>query len=243
MDFKIMLKNILVNGCSFTATYGSWPFYLTNFNVTNIGCMGAGNTYIHDSTINEIARRPKVYDFVVIMWSGLTRVDIKVEDIELFANTQYTSKEMVSKQDCPERILYPTDGLDYIEKNWVLSTGHTTNNCKNLIKTKLFESIYTYQGIDQLTESSLIKMISLQSILKQHQMPYLFTYYHDYDNKLKKFNHLYEMLDQKNIYNDENIYTMTTQNKCYNADGVHPGNQIHKMWATKITEIINKNGH
>ena len=231
------MKNVLVNGCSFTGTYGAWPFHLTDFNVTNIACMGAGNTYIHDSTVIELAQRHKLYDHVVIMWSGLTRVDLKVEDVSLFSNTQYTSTGMIVKQDTPERVLYSGDGLDYIEKNWVFGSGH--NRCDQLDKLKLFDSIYKYQGINQLIESSLIKMISLQNILKQQQIPYLFTYYQDYNTDLKKFTHLYKMLDQENIYNEQNIFTLAKNNNCYASDGIHPGLEIYKKWAEIVTNIIN----
>ena len=56
--------NLLVNGASFSYGNNSWPELL---GATNLSCMNVGNTYIADSTINELAK--KAYDLVIIMWS------------------------------------------------------------------------------------------------------------------------------------------------------------------------------
>ena len=79
------MKKILVNGCSFSRGENSWPYQLQdlmNFDLVNLAQAACGNTYILESTISELSHRH--YDFIIIMWSGVDRVDQRVDDIELF---------------------------------------------------------------------------------------------------------------------------------------------------------------
>jgi hypothetical protein len=73
---------IAVSGCSFT--YNSWPNFLDfHWQVTNLAWPGAGNKYIADSIIH--ATSINTYDLVLVMWSGITRLDFPVtKNIELF---------------------------------------------------------------------------------------------------------------------------------------------------------------
>jgi hypothetical protein len=77
------------------------------------------------------------------------------------------------------------------------------------------------------------------------QIPYLFTFYEDYNNDLKANKSLYSMLDQNQIYNKENITRITKTNKWFDQDGIHPGVVAHCTWAqlvqTKIEEIYETN--
>jgi lysophospholipase L1-like esterase len=70
-------------------------------------------------------------------------------------------------------------------------------------------------------------------------IPYLFTYFCDYEKKLAEILNLYNMLDQSCIYNKQNIYTITKDNNWYAKDKVHPGIEAHKKWAEIITPLIN----
>ena len=75
----IQQKNLLVNGCSFSRGPNSWPYFLSNVNLVNLAQAGAGNTYIHETTIAELSQRK--YDLVIVMWTGIPRIDFKVNDI------------------------------------------------------------------------------------------------------------------------------------------------------------------
>ena len=75
-------KRVLTNGCSFTAwsEYKNWPGHLpNNWDVTNIASHAAGNQWICDSTIVKTINND--YDLVLIMWSGLTRIDTLVNEV------------------------------------------------------------------------------------------------------------------------------------------------------------------
>lgn len=236
------INNLLVNGCSFSRGPGSWPYYLKYKNIVNLAQAGAGNTYIHETTVSELAQRS--YDFVVIMWTGIYRVDLKVTNIQDFSESKYTSQYQHQQNDWAEKIVYPINDQDFVEKNWVFGCGHV-NKESAISRSKIFDGIYRYVGNSEFTHSLLIKMISLQNTLKQWNVPYLFTFYEDYNAELKTLPNLYNMLDQDHIYNEQNIYTMTKTNNWFDQDGSHPGVPAHQTWAqllqTKIEEIYESN--
>jgi len=232
------IKNLLVNGCSFSRGPGSWPYYLKYQNIVNLAQAGAGNTYIHEATVAELAQRS--YDFVIIMWTGIHRVDYKVSDINIFAESKYTSQYQHQQNDWEEKIVYPVNDQNYVEKNWVFGCGYI-NNETALKQSKIFDGVYRHVGYSQFIDGLLIKMISLQNVLKQMEIPYLFTFYEDYIHDLTTSKDLYNMLDQNQIYNKENIGNITNANKWFATDGIHPGLMAHKTWAqliqSKIEEI------
>jgi len=236
------IENLLVNGCSFSRGPDSWPYYLKYQNIVNLAQAGAGNTYIHETTVAELAQRS--YDFVIIMWTGIHRVDYKVSNINEFSESKYTSQYQHQQNDWAEKIVYPINDQDYVEKNWVFGCGHV-NNESALRRSKIFEGVYRHVGQTQFIDSLLIKLISLQNTLKQMQIPYLFTFYEDYDDDLKTNTNLYSMLDQTRIYSEENINSIAKTNKWFDSDNIHPGPIAHQTWASliqsKIKEIYGTN--
>jgi len=229
------INNILINGCSFSRGSTAWPYHLQDVNIVNLACAGAGNDYIFNSTIAELSQRP--YDFVVIMWTQPSRIDVKVNDINQFSDSPYTSAYQSTRNDWKEKIVYPINDQDYVEKDWVYGCGFL-NNDSSLLKTKLFDRHYFYQDDNQFSYLTLVKMIAMQNTLKQINIPYLFTYFMDYEAELAKISNLYSMLDQSHIYNKQNIYTITKNNNWYDDDGLHPGIQAHQRWAELITPLI-----
>lgn len=236
---RSMSNNIrlLVNGCSFSRGPNSWPYYLDRVDLTNLSCAGAGNTYIHETTMSELAQRS--YDFVAVMWTGISRVDIKVEDIDRFKNSKYTSWYQSQQNDWPEKTVVPVNDQDFVEKDWVFGCGHI-NREPALLETRLFESVYKHQSLNQFAKSLLIKIISLQNFLKQLEIPYLFMYYQDYQHELEKHKDLFALIDQNHVYNVNNISHITKSNQWYDTDGEHPGPLAHEFWASLINPFINK---
>jgi hypothetical protein len=235
-------KRLLVNGCSFSRGPGSWPYFLSGYDVVNLAQAGAGNIYIHETTIAELTKRS--YDFVVVMWSGLHRIDLKVADISLFSESTCTSQYQHQQNDWPEKIIIPVNDQDYVEKDWVFGCGGI-NKDSVIRKSKIFEQIHKYVDESQFVYGCLIKMISLQNVLKQMKIPYLFTFYQDYEETLKMYPSLYNALDHIRIYNQENIYNITKKNNWFADDNIHPGIPAHQAWASliqpKIDEIYEAN--
>jgi hypothetical protein len=241
-QIKDQSKRLLVNGCSFSRGPGSWPYFLSGYDVVNLAQAGAGNTYIHETTIAELTKRS--YDFVIVMWSGLNRIDIKVADISMFSQSTYTSQYQHKQNDWPEKIIIPVNDQDYVEKDWVFGWRHL-NNGSVTTHYRMFEQIYRHADERQFVYGGLIKMISLQNVLKQMKIPYLFTFYQDYEETLKMHPSLYNALDHTRIYNQENIYNITKKNNWFADDNSHPGIPAHQAWASliqpKIDEIYEAN--
>ena len=236
MNADIMLSNkrVLVNGCSFSRGPISWPYHLQQdfgFDLVNLALSGAGNTYIHNATISELSRR--TYDFVFVMWTGLQRNDIQVEDINLFDQC-VTSQRQVLLNDWAEKTVWPINDQDYVEKNWVF-----VGMDNEFIQRIKFSEYIKYRSRDNETYQSLMQMITLQAVLKQLNIPYVFSFFNDYTVELQKHSELYALLDQKNICLDKNISLIARELNSYDVDGYHPGVDANKAWAKQLIEFIN----
>ena len=85
MEIKIKKqeKHIVIGGCSFTQSTGTWPYHIEQEKygwVQNVGDTGAGNSYISRAVIYEVNEQLKLGKkpeeiVVLIMWSGITRKD------------------------------------------------------------------------------------------------------------------------------------------------------------------------
>lgn len=226
----------LVNGCSFSRGPGSWPYWLRTVDqrqMINLACAGAGNDYIFESTVGEVLRQP--YDLVLIMWSGPSRRDLLVEDIDYFADSRYTSKYQSSRNDWPEKIVEPVNDQDLVNKNWIFGCGHQNGEAA-MKRSRAFDGIYRYTGYSQSVYHLAVKIVALQSILKQRQVPYVFSFYDDYCNDFKQYADLYQAIDWHNCCTDQNIWHMAQQAKDLDQD--HPGLNTHQQWAQLIDNHI-----
>lgn len=219
---------ILTSGCSFSRGPTAWPNHIAQWydaDLVNLAQAGAGNTYISRSVMAELQQRS--YDLVLVMWSGLERVDLQVEDIGQFADTKYTSEYQSQQNDWPEKIVEPINDQDYVQKNWVFGMGHL-NRDPWLVKHGLFEKLYRHQDFDVHLQRSFYDMLSLESYLKSRMIPYAFAFYQDYVGKM---GNLASHLDWKHIYNETNLYSTAVDLEDYDTDGIHPGPQAQKIWA------------
>lgn len=234
-DTTLNNKRVLVNGCSFSRGPIAWPYSLQeklNFDLVNLAVSSAGNKYIHDTTVAELSK--SAYDFVIIMWSGLDRVDIPVEDIKAFDQCNTTSFAQSLKNDWPEKKIHPVNDQDLVEKNWVF-----VYPSKKLLNDIKFAEFVKYQDHQIHVQQSLIQMISLQAILKQLNVPYIFSFYMDYVDQLKTEKSLCDLLLWENICCTNNLYTISQKINSYDSDGLHPGIEANQQWADTLIEFIN----
>lgn len=230
--------NVLVNGCSFSRGPNSWPYALQNiidFDLVNLAQSGAGNTYIHHATVNELVNRS--YDLVIIMWSGISRIDCRVEDVNEFNKTPYTSYHQSQRNDWIEKIIEPINDQDYVDKKWVFGNGYM-NGDKFLKSIKFLETYYRHCGISEFVNNFLMHVVALQSILKYMQIPYVFSYYADYTEQLID-DPVYQLIDQANVCNNDNITQIMERIQSFDIDGIHPGVNAHKQWAEVIYKYLN----
>ena len=226
---------IFINGCSFSRGPDSWPYYIEKLcksEIFNLALSGAGNTYIRHSTVCELYKRSD-YKLVIIMWSGLERLDFQVDDLAQFPDFS-TSLYQSQRNDWPEKIVEPFHDQDFVQKNWIL--GGTADE---LQKHQLFLGLRKHVGIVQHAQRSLVDMLCLQEFLKSKRLPYVFAFYQNYLDLLKrKEPELFQNLDLENVFNDPNIGDLIKQNHWVDEDGYHPSPHGHKIWASMLHEWL-----
>lgn len=227
----------LINGCSFSRGPNSWPYYLKSVDQTqlvNLAQSGAGNSYIHESTVSELSRRN--YNLVLIMWSGISRLDYKVSSSD-FVDSKYTTLYQHTRNDWPEKIVEPIDDQLYVEKDWVFGCGHI-NSEQAILESNLFTGVYKHLDYENFVYHFLIRIISLQNTLLAMNIPYVFSFYNDYKKDLQMFSNLCKLIQWQNILLEPNIYTITENNSWFDQDGFHPGARAHKLYAEHLDKFI-----
>jgi len=228
----------LVNGCSFSRGPIAWPYFLQTVdqtNITNLACAGAGNTYIHETTVSALADFP-YYDLVLIMWTGVHRVDMKISDQQRFSLSRYSSWYQSKQNNWAEKITEPFDDQTLVEKDWIFGCGHY-NGERHLRKTAAFDGIYRYQDLREFRYHFLQRVIALQSVLKNMNIPYVFMFYKNYIDELQEYENLCKLVDWHNCFIDDNINDIATRNNWF-ADGIHPSLEANQVWAEKLDEFI-----
>jgi hypothetical protein len=229
--------NLLVNGASISRGPDSWPYYLQQMldcNLVNLALAGCGNTYIHETTVGEIARRK--YDLVLIMWAECGRMDFRVDDISKFSDSKNTSQYQSAQNDWPEKIVVPINDQDYVEKNWIFSLGYMQGERTDSV-SQVFRPCHGITTHKQILESEYIRMISLQGVLKQQGIPYLFMHWRPIKT-LSRFDHLRNLVDWTRVYQDECLETIAHDNSWLASDGVHPNAHAHKYYAELLYQRI-----
>lgn len=231
---------ILVNGASISRGENTWPYYLQkqlDCELVNLALAGCGNTYIYESTVAELSRRS--YDLVLIMWAEFGRIDLRVDKIEQFADSKNTSVYQSQQNDWPSKIIYPVNDQDYVQKNWIFSLGHLQGQ-RDSVST-VVAPLHRLQSHSQLLEADITKIIGLQAVIKNLQVPYLFMHWKSL-KKFNRFDQLYAMVNWDNFYTNTCLELIAKENNWLAADGIHPGAEAHKFYANLIAQRI-KNSH
>lgn len=233
--------NILVNGSSVSRGPGSWPYVLQDHysaNIVNLSQVGSGNTYIHETTIAELSQRK--YDLVLIQWTEAYRIDYKVKNTELFANSIYTSKYQSEHNDWPGKKIWPVNDQDYVEQDWIFGCGYIKNHEMGIMKTA-FEDYYRFSGLPEQTYHKLMKMISLQSYLKVNNIPYVFCFTRHF-KEFSRFDHLNKQIDRSRLSNTYLLDIATKNNYWTLSDNPgqfpHPGPEAQTLFAQAMIPYI-----
>jgi hypothetical protein len=226
--------NILVNGASVSRGPGSWPYVIQkhlNAELVNLSQSGSGNTYIHETTISELAQRR--YDLALIQWTPFLRFDFKVRDIKQFSNTIYNSLHQSAQNDWPEKIVEPIDDQDYVEKDWAFGCGVSANRDRDPALNDAFGGFYRYCGPSEQMYHAVMKLISLQSFLKVHNIPYLFLFARQF-RIAERYNHLRKLIDYNHMYTDYAVLDIAEKNQQWDDDKIHPSAEAYKEFAELI---------
>lgn len=164
-----MIKNLVVSGCSFTQTpvgHKNWSVYLRDLipgvDYVNHARSGGGNNYITDSMIKYLLeQRPNPREtLVMIMWTGVSRVDFNVSQEYYDLLTDWNNKET-------------TDHCRY-----VCSSG--IGRAWPALPRSLFEEIYKAMDNRALASNTLLQIVSLKNFLENHGYVYKFMSYVNY---------------------------------------------------------------
>lgn len=165
-----MIKNLIVNGCSFTR-WGKWDEVIANHfgaNLVDISTPASGNTAISQTTIEFLAStnyNPSE-TLILIMWSGIGRIDLPIsQDWGKFYETDY---------------IY-TKHMNY-ETYYMLSGGmHPENSWNHHPDAKrVFLNLYKLHDEYSMCKQSLLNFVSLESHLLSEGYHFCFTSFVDY---------------------------------------------------------------
>jgi len=204
---------ILTNGCSFTANshYKTWPYLLSTDALKNIAQHSAGNRWICDSTVAELIENN--YDMVLIMWSGLSRVD-EIVDEDAFNQYQYPYFKSINNFG----IHYLHHGIDH---------RLITLNERELV----FQSLMNILKLQSFLKSENIDY-RFMSYMNYWDIPQKYG-----------FNLITDQFDFSNwIFSDADrngLYELSQATKQYVEDKQHPNELAHQSWADIIKKEIN----
>ena len=211
---------ILVVGSSINIGSAAWPNQLQrllNCEVVNLSMVGSGNTYVHHTIISEISQRE--YDLVIPMWNNYLWVD--------FRNAFHRQEEN------PLHNLNPNKHL--VKKDWMFSKTRLFSRDYQNKKAQLYKLYYEFHDNSLQMESTLINIISTQSVLQSNNIPYLHCFYRR-QRQLKRFDNLYKLIDYENTY-PVNLYNLAVENNWW--DGDHPMANAHSLYAQELANYIN----
>lgn len=233
---------ILASGCSFTAGWeepgANWPSMIGKRNIVkNLAQANAGNRYIAQSVQLELLNHAHEFDIVLVMWSGLQRLDIMIND--------WVYDALDSHHTC-------VDGMYcYSHLGDAYSHKHAPSLVRNTAK-----SIFQITNEEINACNSLLEMINLQNLLEINKIDYRFMSYVNYwntESKLPNLNFgIYKYpscqqlakkinFDKFLFYNDsmDGFYEFAEQNNMIDtSDHFHPSRQAHQEWATFIREKL-----
>jgi len=176
-----MIKNLIVNGCSFTddRVVHTWATELKKkypeIDYHNIASGAAGNDYICNSTIDFLEKHSfnPNNTLVLIMWSGTGRKDLRISG-EWWYHLR-------------EEGYY--SGRNFSDSEYYVFSGGLTNSwTTNKTTKKMFDWLYRLSDPTTLCQNSLLNFLNLENYLKVNQYQYKCTSYVNYWDLLEQSN-------------------------------------------------------
>ena len=220
-------KNLLVSGCSFVWNNSeqhlcTWPYYLRDLakfdEVYDCSQSGAGTNHIFNSVINEIETNDNITPestLIVVMWSKLTRTDV-------IATNDIT------------RPWHSMSNYNFNDKFATLSLFRYSNDKNKLdLVNNLCKQYHRVVDSDAQMYESLLKIISLNSYLKEKKYEFIFLTDFDIHSEVAELQTVLKDTALNTISDviDLNSYAINTNQQIPN-DG-HPTPDAHLTWAKK----------
>jgi len=174
-----MIENLLINGCSFSAesdsyAVGPWGRHvaralnITEENYWNYASGGAGNYFISNGTIEalEAHRVDPSKTLVLIMWSGISRKDIRVSK-KFFDSIDYYGAKWN---------IWNHPGAHYVYSGGICNSWlHSTPEIKNC-----FQDYYLNSDLESIGKDSLDCFRNLTMYLENKGYHYRFMCLHNF---------------------------------------------------------------
>jgi hypothetical protein len=244
---------ILVSGCSFTqwpefpgGPNICWPRWLQeampSWEIKSLAEAAAGNQYITNSITDELLQDTS-YDTVIVMWSGVSRLDYLTDISNPDWNSLFDSYGFYRRMD--------NGTLGYI-----FSGGEMGTWFRNPVAHKMFNEMYKVSSHATLAYINLMEMVKLQNLLKAKGKKYYFMSYVNYWNDLEhvspngdfgvmampEVRHLIKEFEFHRwiFLNDskDGIYELSKQHNSFKPDNFHPSDEMQQLWAARILERI-----
>ena len=233
----------MIGGCSFTQTpvnHLNWSVYLRNeipgVNYINHARSGAGNNYIADSMIKHLlsAQPDPRETLVMVMWTGVSRVDFNISSEYHDSLIDWNSKENSN------------------HTRYVYSTG-VAGDWPSLPKS-LFKEVYKAMDNRALASNTLFQIVSLRNFLENHGYTYKFMSYVNYwqdspewyspnlDFSITHYAQgdplLYDLGEQWIWVNERKdcLYEFAKSRNMLLDDGFHPTQQAQEMFFDQIVK-------
>lgn len=232
--------NILVNGSSISRGPEAWPYRfqeLTGCSIVNLAVAGSGYTYVFETTVTEISQRK--YDHVLVMWPESGRIDLRVKDVTRFKDSTLTSAHQVTLNTWPGKIDGQINDQECVQKEWIFGQSRTvTGQLESSTVGRLLEPIYRETDHAHILESELIKIIALQAILKEQNIPYTFMFWQPV-KRFDRFKHYYDMIDWNNFYIEDCLHSIVMRNNWSSPNDLHPIQAAHQIFAEQLQTRLN----
>jgi len=244
----------LISGCSFTFWPDGpggpnicWPKYfqelVPNKTIVNLAEPAAGNQYICDSVIREVLENPGVYDQVIVMWSGVSRLDYLTDVTDPAWNQLFDSYGFYRR-------------LTNQKLGYIFSGGQIGTWYQNPVAHKMFYEMYKVSSDLSLATINLQEIVKLQNFLTTKQIPFKFMSYVNYWTDVKHVSPngdfgVAAMPDLKFLINEINfdhwifsnqdrdgLYELAKQKNDFMEDQFHPGVESHRAWAELIVNRL-----
>jgi hypothetical protein len=226
-----------LNAQIMTPSQPAWPYHLQkklNCDMVNLAVAGAGNTYIHETTISEISQHS--YDLVLIMWSDFNRTDIRVNCPELFSSLRYTS-QFQSKEDPNNFLSSVVIDTDSIQQDWIFSGEYQQSKINQPDNINKLFGHCDFSNPNIQLENSLTRIISLQGVLKSLNIPYRFLFYKPLVGQ-HRFHNLSNLIDWQNIFDDVHLFLLAHDNNWWDSSIQHPTVEAYDAYADILVNYL-----
>jgi len=219
----------LLVGCSFLSHLNLENVHLINSDkYTILASPGAGNQAIAAQAIYEVCRTQ--YDQVVVIWSGINRVDIPI-GAHLSRHYQAHGKGHLYQWQIGNMSWFHSGGM-------LGDTKQTPNAIKNFLQIQYMSEADQNQ---YLTELSLLSIVSTQAVLNQRKIPYQMGFIYDVKStEYDRFENCHGTIDQQTpLYHSVDWTKFTDYTSPYvwardhnrlKEDGYHPTNDAMIDW-------------